>query len=178
MRSNEAILDEALREAVVAVFAHTGVQLTPVGPSPALAIDGHDAVGVIGFTSPSVRGTLVLATTTGLVTLTIPELVGRPIPLRDRVRDWLGELSNLVLGRVKVDLSRYGVAVGLATPVTFTGEHLRLGAVQASRTRSWDFSSPHGDVRAWLEAELEPGLELAPVPDLAPDLASGEPILF
>ena len=139
-------------------------------------MDSHDAVGVIGFTGTGLRGTLVIATSSGLVARMEPLTGMAHIPLRDRIRDWVGELSNLVLGRVKVGLGHHGVVVGLSTPVAFTGEHLRLGAVQVSRTRSWDFASPEGEVRVWLEAEIEENVLLVSIP--GPDLTAGEPVLF
>ena len=178
MSDNDTILDEILRDAMLAVFSFYGAALQPTGPASRLGVEGFDAVGVIGFSGAGVRGTLVIAGSTRLVIATCPPIEGRQLPQRDQVRDWLGELSNLVLGRIKCDLALYGLTVGLATPVAFTGEHLRLGAVRDNRTRSWDFVSSEGVVRAWLETEMEPGILLVPAVDVQPELASGEPILF
>jgi CheY-specific phosphatase CheX len=175
---NDAILDTALRDATLAVFGHYGVTLVPVGPSAALSIAAHDAVGVIGFTGDRIRGTLVIATSSGLVAHTCHDTGDQSMPLRDRVRDWVGELSNLVLGRVKVALARCGVSMGLSTPVAFTGEHLRLGAVQRARTRAWDFRAMDGEVRVWLEVEMAPAFCFELLPERNDELAEGEPLLF
>lgn len=179
MNAISPLLADLLRGSTLEIFAHYGVALTPSGSSRALSIEGHDTVGVIGFHGVGLRGTLVIATSTGLVARTCPDTGGHPIPERDRVRDWIGELANLVLGRIKVELGRYGVSMGLSTPVAFTGEHLRLGAVRASRTQSWDFTSEAGDVRAWLETEL--GDDFPPLTTPEPrgdELLAGEPFLF
>ena len=176
MTANDKILDVILRDATIEVFGHYGIALRAQGSSPALSVDNHDAVGVIGFTGQGVRGTLVIATSSVLVSRMPPVAGMLHIPLRDRIRDWVGELSNLVLGRIKVGLGNHGISVGLSTPVAFTGEHLRLGAVQPNRTRSWDFASQEGAVRTWLEAEFEENVLLVPTP--GPDLEAGEPILF
>jgi CheY-specific phosphatase CheX len=175
---NDAVLDGILCDATTAIFAHYGVALTPVGPSRA-AIGEQDAVGVMGFTGDLVRGTLVIATSCALVNKSCPDSGGPPIPDRDRARDWVGELANLVLGRAKAGLGAHGVVMGLSTPVAIVGERLRVSAVH-SRTRAWDFTSADGDVRAWLEADFAPGVELTigPGPSAEPELAAGEPILF
>lgn len=175
---NDAILDEALCGALEAVFDHNGVAVERVGPSPALSITSLDAVGVIGFSGEHLRGTLVIATSVALATRTCPPSTAATLPVRDRVRDWMGELCNLTLGRVKVALARYGQNLGLSTPVAFTGEHLRLGAVQRNRTRAWDFRCPDGDVRAWIEVEHDPQLRLQRADDLGVALVEGEPLLF
>ena len=65
---NDAVLDVALCDATISTFAHYDVALTPVGPSPALRVASHYAVGVIGFSGEGLRGTLVIATCTALVT--------------------------------------------------------------------------------------------------------------
>lgn len=175
---NDAILDDALCGALAAVFDHSGVPLERVGPSPALSITSLDAVGVIGFSGEDIRGTLVIATSVALATRTCPPSTAATLPVRDRVRDWMGELCNLTLGRVKVSLARYGQNLGLSTPVAFTGEHLRLGAVQRNRTRAWDFRCADGDVRAWIEVELDPQVRLRLADDPGVALVEGEPLLF
>jgi CheY-specific phosphatase CheX len=175
---NDSVLDEMLCNATIAVFTHYGVALARLGPSPALHIRAQDAVGIIGFNGDLLRGTLVIATSTELVERTCPGAGDRAVPPKDRARDWIGEMSNLVLGRIKVAFARRGVALGLSTPVALTGEHIRLGAVKKSRTHAWDFGSPEGKVRAWLEVDFEPGVQLGPEADSPPELAAGDPVLF
>ncbi|MDP2315073.1 MAG: chemotaxis protein CheX [Pseudomonadota bacterium] len=177
---NDQVLDAALTEATIATFAHYDVPLTLVGPSPALRVASHYSIGVIGFAGEALRGTLVIATCMPLVSAHCPPGRSSRVRLEDRARDWVGELSNLVLGRVKIALSRRGVTMGLSTPVAFTGQHVRLGAVHPARTRAWDFASPAGEVRAWLEVDYDRELLLGP--DLHTDtdgtLAAGDALLF
>lgn len=177
---NDAVLDAVLCEATMATFQHYDVALTPVGPSPALRVASHYAIGVIGFAGEGLRGTLVIATCTALVTQRCPNSGARPMRLEDRARDWIGELSNLVLGRIKIALSRRGVVMGLSTPVAFTGQHIRLGAVQRSRTRAWDFTGAEGTVRAWLEVDFDDDTVLGPdrVDEQSHGLDAGDTLFF
>src|SRR5512138_690170 len=65
---------------------------------------------VIGFTGRDVRGTLVLALTEELSGLSNP-IAGTSPGATERViqRDWVGELSNQLLGQIKLELLRRGV---------------------------------------------------------------------
>ncbi|MES2643715.1 MAG: chemotaxis protein CheX [Myxococcota bacterium] len=178
---NDAVLDAALCEATIATFAHYDVVLTPVGPSPALRVASHYAVGVIGFSGEGLRGTLVIATCTALVMARCPTGGARPMRPEESARDWIAEVSNLALGRVKIALSRRGVVMGLSTPVAFTGQHIRLGAVQGSRTRAWDFVGAEGSVRAWLEVDFDEDIVLGPELSLDDEdrgLDAGDLVLF
>ena len=97
------------------------------------ATDGDEPVSpdfllcsVIGFTGRDVRGTLVLALTEELSGMSNPVVGlerGRGNP-RLIQRDWVGELSNQLLGRIKIELLRCGVEIYLNLPAVLLGQHL------------------------------------------------------
>ena len=68
---------------------------------------------IIGFTGRDVRGTLVLALTEELSGLSNPVAGANSSATTDRLiqRDWVGELSNQLLGQIKIELLRRGVEI-------------------------------------------------------------------
>lgn len=166
---NRAVFRELLESSCVQLFEAYGVHLraNPVANPADLA--EISMVGVIGFTSPQLRGTLVLATTDG------------PLAESNRVmapaRDWIAELSNQLLGRLKNRLLAYGIEVQLSTPLSLRGNQLRL-VTHDQALEPDTFTSATGHVAVWLDAELHPDLVLHR-PSSAPEVqAEGETLLF
>ncbi len=175
----DGILDGVLRASTIAVFAHYGVQLDAGAPSVARSLPSHRAIGVIGFTGNHVRGTVALAASAEILERSRPATGATAIPQGDLVRDWVGELANLLVGRIGLALSRHGLDIRLSIPVALSGEALQVSAASPGRTRCWDFTSEAGNVRTWLELELDAGVALDPESTASPDaLRIGEPVLF
>jgi CheY-specific phosphatase CheX len=107
---------------------------------------------IVGFGDESFRGSAVL--------LGDAEVVARlaEIPPSNPV-DWLGELSNQLVGRLKNKLSRFGLLPQMGTPVTLSGKSLDLGAVSAQPT-AWQVIWENGSLRAILALEVAESLEL------------------
>lgn len=127
--------------------------------------------GVMGFCGRQLRGALVLATTREPLEVTNPGGVTSQ-------RDWICELANQLMGRVKNRLLALGVEIHLATPAGLSGENLcpspgRLRAPQV-------FAAGNGFACVWIDCELAEGFELpaSPGPGASPTLAEGETLLF
>jgi CheY-specific phosphatase CheX len=133
---------------------------------------------VIGFTGRDVRGTLVLALTEELSGLSNPVAGTNAKGTSDRVihRDWVGELSNQLLGQIKIDLLRRGVEIYVNLPAVLQGQH--LAPLPRRQLKPLKFTLANGAAAVWIELETREGfkIESATGPDESP--APGDTLLF
>ncbi len=162
--------DSIVTTATVELFASSGVDVVAATATPAL-----DRVAVIGFGGGGLRGSLGLGVSTAL--LEKLALAGRTPGERMR-DDWLAEMANQLLGRVKNRLLRHGVTIAIALPMVFRG--LRVEIVGAGQELwAYPFESPEGALSVWLDIRADPDFVLAPMSDDALDIPSeGDLILF
>jgi CheY-specific phosphatase CheX len=133
---------------------------------------------VIGFTGRDVRGTLVLALTEQLSGSSNPIAGADPIASAGSVtqRDWVGELSNQLLGRIKLELLRAGVEIYLNLPAVLGGQH--LAPLPRAQLKPLKFALTDGAVAVWVEVETRPGFKIAADADSANTPAAGDALLF
>lgn len=175
------ILDRIIAEQTLAQFAATDVALTPVahpGTQPAQA----ELAGMVGFTSESMRGTVMIASTFSLFARS------RPAALRDQpvsayvardwlyLRDWASELTNQLVGRIKNRLVAFGVSLRVSTPTALSGSALAFATPSSKRTKPLVFTSGSDELWVFFDAIIEPELELSPQGEAAAE--EGELILF
>jgi CheY-specific phosphatase CheX len=133
---------------------------------------------VIGFTGRDLRGTLVLALTEELSGLSNPVAgASTAAPANPRTqRDWVGELSNQLLGRIKLELLRCGVEIYLNLPALLLGQH--LAPLPRTQLRPLKFTLARGAAAVWVELETSPGFKFdtSARDDQGP--AAGETLLF
>lgn len=106
--------------------------------------------GVMGFVGESVRGTCLLAAPQGTVQAAAPQDA--------HARDWVGELANQLVGRLKAKLMARGATIALSTPVVLCG--VRLSPLPRTDVEPIVFDSPSGKVMVWLEVEIEKDFKL------------------
>lgn len=137
-------------EACAELFDAYGVTLTP---SREPAHDSEDGVmsGVMGFVGTRLRGTCLLTCAAGPLEASCPA--------GNRSRDWIGELTNQLVGRLKTKLIARGVEVFLTTPIVLTGASIR--PIPRGSLEPTLFVSPRGNVMVWLEAESGRDLTLS-----------------
>jgi len=133
---------------------------------------------VIGFTGRDVRGTLVLAITEDLSGLSNPtaragDAKGVPAIAQ---RDWVGELSNQLLGRIKLELLRWGVEIYLNLPALLLGQH--LAPLPRSQLKPLKFTVAKGAAAVWIEVEAGPGLQIQADKVEDPGPSAGDALLF
>ena len=135
----------------VELFAAYGVTLTSRATE---FIDSEELLlsGVIGFIGPALRGTCLLVANRAPIELSSPQ--------KDLTRDWVGELTNQLVGRLKRKFLGFGLEVALTTPVVLSGLHLR--PMPRGKLSPRTFSTESGSIMVWLEVEAEPGFELGP----------------
>lgn len=107
-------LDNILFASATSLFKAYGVAVSETGKE---RIEPAAPSCAIGFLGQSLTGTVVLTAD--------PEVLRHSKPLETSAdRDWLGELTNQLMGRVKNRLLAYGVEVQPTTPVVLRGERL------------------------------------------------------
>lgn len=82
--------------------------------------------GIIGFSGDLIRGSFAVTCQSGLLNHTHPNIsMGMPVEEADRV-DWLGEIANQVLGRIKNLTLEYSVNFSLSAPSVVKGQALEV----------------------------------------------------
>lgn len=155
------------REACVELFDAYGVSLAPA-TEPHRDTDDHMLCGVIGFVGTGIRGSCMLVGHDAPILASCPEGGG--------CRDWIGELTNQLAGRVKAKFLSFGVEVQLSTPVGFSGVALRpLPRTEVGPTC---YHARGGDVVVWVEVDSEPAFVLDRTETPVARRAEGEVVLF
>jgi len=164
-------LDDLVFDCCRELFTAYALDVRPLGRHDFPPMDSLALCGVMGFGGKQMRGGLVLVTTREPLELTNPSG-------STSQRDWVCELANQLMGRVKNRLLLLGVEILLATPASLSGENLcptpgRLRAPQV-------FAAGSGFVCIWIDCELANGFELPTMPprDIDPPVAEGEALLF
>jgi CheY-specific phosphatase CheX len=146
-----------------------GVEFGAAAPSDWLP----DTAAIIGFAGDGIAGSLALSTSHSCLT----ELA--KIGNAQMIEDWLGELSNQLLGRVKRRFAPHGASFSLGTPVVITGDHLRLTrSMKVKNTLTVSLEAPIGRVEVWIEVEFRGGFEFSEQTHDDGSLIEGEALLF
>lgn len=142
---------KTLADTCAELFSAYGVEATPGGTTEPCSI-----AGIIGFVGAGLCGSVVIATVSNV------SAASRPVPAANDVElvDWVGELANQLLGRVKNHyfLAR-GIDIQMAAPVTVTGQALEC---LAGKSTAINFSTPVGSVVIWSELRLDEGFSIGP----------------
>jgi hypothetical protein len=164
-------IDDLVFDCSCELFAAYQLDISPRGRSDFPATEELAVCGVMGFGGKSMRGALVLATTREPLEHTNPDGFGSQ-------RDWVCELANQLMGRVKNRLVSLGVEIHLATPAGLSGENLspapsKLRAPQV-------FAAANGFICVWIDCEFIDGFELpaAPLPEAESAMAEGDAVVF
>jgi Chemotaxis phosphatase CheX len=162
-------LDELISDCCQELFAAYDLSLHP-RDAELLPLDSLLYCSIMGFGGRQVRGAL------GLVSTHEPlERTHAGAALSQH--DWICELSNQLMGRVKNRLLSLGVEVLLATPAAISGKNLDL---TRKRQSPQVFQAEAGWVAVWVECEFTDGFELPTTPSgtLEAALPEGEALLF
>jgi CheY-specific phosphatase CheX len=168
-------LDALIGSACRALFESVGAKLEPVDK---VVSAGDDVGATIGFTGSVLRGALVMISTKRLIQKVLPpEIV--PGASDTQVADWMGELTNQLLGRIKNKLLSYGVTLEMSTPTVIFGLELARKDTGASVRRHLAFRHENHPLLISFDAVGAPDLELSiPEEPVDPGIAEGELALF
>lgn len=167
--TNESVIETTVSEACIGLFEDYSLPLlrTTTGP-----LDGDSELlycGVVGFSGEQMRGSLLLATSR--------EPLGRTSPTTDAsFREWIAELANQLLGRIKNKLIPRGVTLHLSTPIVLRGHH--LAPIPRAELVPFVFRCEGGYVCVWFDAEVAQGIDLTVVTESEGLISEGESMLF
>ncbi|MEZ4742283.1 MAG: chemotaxis protein CheX [Bdellovibrionota bacterium] len=86
--------------------------------------DGNDYCAVIGFAGEAIKGSIAVAMGLPLLEASNPsKAMGMDVAEED-LADWLGEIANQIIGRVKNLILKYGVDFMITTPSVFHGKNI------------------------------------------------------
>ncbi|HTV21622.1 MAG TPA: hypothetical protein VMG12_23195 [Polyangiaceae bacterium] len=143
--STNARISLMASEACVALWQDYAIELTPAAFGEREASDEPMLFGAIGFVGDGLRATCLLGAHQRLL-----HVSGRA---RNQPRDWIAELSNQLVGRIKLRLLGCGVNVRLTTPLALSG--IRLKPLPRLAQEPLAFESASGPVIVCLELETE-----------------------
>jgi CheY-specific phosphatase CheX len=158
-REVELLFTSLAFEAGLSLFRAYDVSIEPADLDAYRKNPDLTLVSVIGFAGREVSGTLVLGTTAEPLEISKPDAASP--------RDWIAELANQLLGRIKNKVLRCGIEFYAMPPAVVSGSHLApvTSSSSSSDFRPWVFSTPGGIVCLWIElttvgGELHPDSQL------------------
>src|ERR1051325_573288 len=107
------LLTNMAAEAWIELMAAYDVELTSAAEGWATRAEEGKLFGVLGFRGRGVRATCLIGAELSLVEASCRA--------RGRPRDWIAELANQLVGRVKMKLTSHAVSVTMTTPLALSG---------------------------------------------------------
>jgi hypothetical protein len=168
--TNKHKLDHLVAENCLKLFTDYKLEIRAREPGEAFEGERFLLCGIIGFTAKQLRGALVLATTREPLDRTNPDA-------SPSHRDWICELANQLLGRVKNQMLSRGVEIFPSTPIALRGEH--LSPVLEQSLVADLFTAERGVVCVWMDCEFDEGFEIPEATACnVPPISEGEAVLF
>ncbi|MGC4087045.1 MAG: chemotaxis protein CheX [Polyangiaceae bacterium] len=169
------LFDQNLEIAASALFEHLGVEVN-FEPPPDRA--KCDLACSVGFASPNLRGSLTMTADRAFVINSRPPELRGTAPSELEISDWMGELGNQLLGRLKNRLIGYGVVIDLGTPAVLFGveiqRHLGRRPVACERF----IRSADGKLVIHLDADVSENFEILEASHVEEAMPEGEVALF
>jgi chemotaxis protein CheX len=106
-----------------------------------------DITGIIGMASESLSGSLVLSFSKPCILHILAKMFNEPVKdtIDDDVVDAVGEITNMICGGVKAELSKKDYTFNLATPTMIKGKGVEISYQNSSPTIVIPFKTAHGD---------------------------------
>jgi two-component system, NtrC family, response regulator GlrR len=164
----EQLLNRYASEATSSLFEAYGVTLSPADLDLCDERGDLSLLGIIRFTGPHLSGSLMLGAT--------DQLLRRSMPKGASPRDWIAELTNQLIGRVKNKVLGHGIEFYSIPPAVMSGQ--RLSIVREPGFEPLVFAADEGFVCTWMDLEIPS--EINPDPSLLGQEIpkEGEVILF
>lgn len=172
MTTNDEILSRLLAQATTELFYDYSFEVEHLGRvcEPARF---PEMAGMIGFFGSQLTGTLALAAGENVI-----RAQAAAVPGVVSATDWVAELSNQLLGRLKHLLLRHSATVSLGIPVAVTGRELEFKSKGDSHSTCHLFRSRCGTVLVWMDVEFSEGFRFQLRPDGEPGPRAGDTVLF
>ncbi len=166
------VLDAVLQSSAIAMFEAYGVAASEATPASGTRL--REFAAIIGFSGAQLRGSLVVTLDRALV-----EVSGGGQVEGNAQLDWVGEVANQVLGRLKNRLLQFGVNIDLSTPVAISGDDLASTVRHSTVVRIVNLETIHGFCSLFLDYRLIAPVDLTDEAKLEVSVQSeGELLLF
>lgn len=171
---NQMTIDAVLQECAVALFDAYGVRAVAMSEVVGTA-RGVDLAGTIGFVCAEFSGSVLVATHADVLRAT-----GQTNATPDSLCDWVAELANQLLGRVKNQLLAYGVTLHVSTPIVVEGRALHVKCGRGSAAHFFQLTCEHGQIAVRVDVEEKVPFRLERRETYAAELPAveGEVLLF
>ena len=166
MKTIRQVLNETMSTGLQSILKNHDINLASINDQA-----HYDMVAVIGFSGDGFGGSLGFAAEHAFVNAIFGE---SDTFLSD---SWLGEIANLLLGRLKNSLLAYGVEYRLAIPMVLHGLQLRVRP-EEGKLAQFQFKSEAGHACIWVDANWSIDKELNVVDVAQHSKAEGEIMLF
>lgn len=173
MQTTATLLDEITKTCCISLFPEMDVRKNQL---PVPDYEGEMAA-VIGFSGKHLRGTLGVLGQIDFVKRIFP-LPQDQDPQEEMLFDWLGEISNQLLGRIKGELMKYGQTLWIASPVLLRGVSLRVPNSTESKIQKYTFWGESGGLHVWVDYQYAEDLELARLTDPQDESQEAGEMLF
>jgi hypothetical protein len=164
--TNAGWMDDVIRDNVVQLFPEFSMIDCPI------ASDGPTLTGLIGFSGPHIHGALGIMGGDDSLQRTAPQHITFD------ANDWVGELANRALGRIKTAMLRAGIEIQASTPVVLHG--VSLSVVRRDHVRTFVLKHENRTIHLWVDYTPISDVsaeDLTPVED-DEILGSGETLFF
>ena len=104
-----------------------------------------DVTGVISLTGAKANGSLIISFQGALILKIVSNMFMEEITeLTSEVSDAVGELTNMICGNAKTNLTSLGFAFDMATPFVLTGQNMEVKQLSKTETIVAPFSTEFG----------------------------------
>lgn len=182
MSEPNIILGECVRDAFQELLEFYGAATGSADASaPRHAPPAASFAASLGFTADQLRGTLVLIAPESAIAKVLPPELAAGASSPDALADWVSELANQLVGRVKNKLLRYGVTVTLSVPSVFRAESLRCYPRKTSLSvgaTSIQLTARMAEFDAWFDVEVQSDVTFVERASISAPPSEGELVLF
>ena len=172
--TEENVIDEVVVATVVALFDAYDVEVKAQPDFREPAKEVPRLAGIIGFTSAQLRGSIVLCSSVVAVEATGQTAAGDI----SAIRDWMGELANQLLGRIKLKLLRYGIVLNLSTPVVVSGIEMSVHEACPDGLKIYHFDHSGGPLTVMMDVSFAEEFEFRATTDAEEAPSEGEVVMF
>lgn len=177
MERGREILVSALCDGCAELFAEHGVVAGEAtdGRGPHLKGGAAQMAACIGFTHPSVKGSITACMPEPFLAMTLP--LPNPDAGTEELRDWAGEVANQLLGRMKNTFLRYGIDLAMGVPTIIVGTDYNVVSPRDTDGSWHSFRCGEQSLFVHLDTVIAPSIELSE-PDEASAGVAAEGELF
>ncbi len=150
-RGSSGAVDTLVRSVAVDLFRSCCVALAPISvPTPPAELEVPELVASIDFAAPLFQGTLYLCCPRSLL-----DYVHRGVEARPSDSDWVRELANQLLGRIKKNLLKSNVSLKTHLPKPGNAELARRRMAKQLSARVYEFRTLTGPVVVILDGTID-----------------------